>query len=188
MNGQLRVYSLLSFLVITSWFLADLFEETIEVPQKVAEHSPADYFSSGYVKKVMDLDGLLKNKLMADGMIHYSDDGTTHLENPIMILYNPDLPPWVIQSDAGILEADGDHLLLSGQVYISRDAAETLEPFNLNTSELQVLLSTSYAETDQWAELFDSKNRTEGVGLEITFSKPVDLKFLSKVKGRYELN
>jgi lipopolysaccharide export system protein LptC len=105
-----------------------------------------------------------------------------------MTLHNSDTPPWVIRSESGILEADGDNLLLEGKVFISRDAVNKREAFEINTSNLRVKLSISYAETGEWAEIIDGRNRTEGVGLESTFVNPVRLKFLSRVKGRYEFN
>ena len=105
-----------------------------------------------------------------------------------MTLHNSDTPPWIIRSEAGILAADGDNLLLKGQVFISRDAMKKRNSFKINTSNLRVKLSISYAETDEWAEIIDGRNRTEGVGLESTFVDPVRLKFLSRVKGRYEFN
>jgi len=186
-SSQNRVYFVLFLLAISSWFLADLFEPKAVVKVPVIDHSP-DYFSHGYYKKEMDKEGLLKNELTADKMIHYSDDETTHLDNPVMTLHSADVPPWVIKSETAILEADGDHLQLIGNVNVSRDGAKNLRPFVLNSSEMRVKLSTSYAETRQWAEIIDAQNRTQGIGLQITFIEPVRIKFLSKVKGRYEFN
>lgn len=186
-SSQNRVYFVLFLLVISSWFLADLFEPKEVVKAPVVDHSP-DYFSQGYYKKEMDKEGLLKNELTADKMIHYSDDETTHLEKPVMTLHSADVPPWVIKSETAILEADGDHLQLMGKVNISREGTENLRPFVLNSSKMRVKLSTSYAETEQWAEIIDAQNTTQGIGLEITFTEPVRINFLSKVKGRYVFN
>ncbi|KAF3982236.1 MAG: LPS export ABC transporter periplasmic protein LptC [Methylococcales symbiont of Hymedesmia sp. n. MRB-2018] len=185
--SQYKIYAVLTILLLGLWFLADIFEQKETQKVAVSAHSP-DYFSVGYYKKEMDVAGNIKNELNADKMTHYSDDGTTHLEQPVMTLYNSDAPPWVIKAETGILEADGDHLLLAGKVFISREGTEKLNPFNINTAELKVYLSVSYAETDQWAEIIDGSNRTEGIGLETTFSYPVKVKFLSNVKGRYEIN
>lgn len=186
--SQYRVYLVLAVLGVSSWLLADFFEQEFQDSDvTLVAHSP-DYFSNGYYKKEMTTQGLLKNELTADKMIHYSDDGKTHLERPVMTLYNSDTPPWVIKSEKGVLEADGDHLLLAGHVFISRDAKKKRRLFKINSLDLKVVLSTSYAETDQWAEVFDGVNKTEGVGMEAFFVEPVRIKFLSKVKGRYEFN
>lgn len=182
-----RFYYVLFVLTVCSWLLADIFEEKEVKIVKYVDHSP-DYFSSGYYKKEMDENGLMKSELIADKMVHFSDDGTTHLEHPVMTLYRSNQPPWVIESEGGILEADRDKLLLTGRVLINRAQSKSAKPFNIRTSELRVSLSTNYAETDQWAEIKDPHNRTAGVGMKATFVEPVKLKFLSKVKGRYEVN
>ena len=186
-SGQYRIYLVLFVLVFSSWFLADIFEpEETEVAQ-IVDNSP-DYFSTGYYKKEMAEDGLAKNELSADKMTHYSEDKTTHLVSPVMTLHNSDTPPWIIRSETGILEADGDNLLLAGKVFINRESINKRNAFKLNTSNLRVKLSTSYAETDEWAVIIDGRNRTEGVGMESTFVDPIRVKFLSRVKGRYEFN
>jgi len=185
--SQYRVYLVLAVLMISSWLLADFYEEDLNEPVKFVDHSP-DYFSTGYYKKEMTKQGKVKNELTADKMIHYSDDGKTHLDHPLMTLYNSESPPWVIASEKAVLEADGDHLLLTGLVFIRRDGVEHRQPFKINSRDLQVVLSTGYAETDQWTEVIDGINRTEGVGMQAFFVEPVRLKLLSKIKGRYEFN
>lgn len=183
--GQYKIYLVLFVLVIGSWFLSGLFEEKELKEFDVAAHSP-DFFSLGYSKKEMTIDGVVKSELNADKMTHFSDDGRTHLENPIMTLYNPGVAPWVIKAKGGVLEADKDHLLLTGEVNIKRDEGKKNKLFIINTTNLQVELSKSYAETGEWGEVIDGSNNTQGVGMETFFVEPVRIKFLSKVKGRYE--
>jgi len=185
--SQYGVYLVLAVLMAGSWLLADFFEEELKEPVTLVAHSP-DYYSNGYYKKEMTQQGLLKNELTADKMIHYSDDGKTYLAQPVMTLYNSDTPPWVIRSKKGVLEADGDHLQLVGKVNITREGTKDIRAFVLNSLDMKVKLSTSYAETKKWAEIIDAQNRTQGIGLKITFTEPVRINFLSKVKGRYEFN
>jgi lipopolysaccharide export system protein LptC len=148
-------------------------------------HSP-DYFSTGYTKWEMNELGRLKNKLLADKMIHYSDDGTTHMLNPVMFFHNEKTPPWVVNSETGILSGDGKDLLLNGKVTIDRKKAEGVTPLTINTSELKVKPETSYAETDEWAELISPPNTTTGTGMKMTFAQPIHLQLLANVKGKYE--
>ncbi len=183
--GQYKIYMILFALAFGSWFLSSHFDEEEHKEIEAIAHSP-DFFSSNYYKKEMNAEGLVKSELNAEMMIHYSDDGTTHLQAPVMILHNPDAPPWVIKAKDGILAADKDHLLLKGEVNISKDADKKSKAFTINTTSLQVQLSISYAETNEWAEVIDGLNNTQGVGMETFFVDPVRIKFLSKVKGRYE--
>lgn len=182
---QYKVYLVLCVFAVASWFLSSHFDEEEKKQVAAVAHSP-DFFSSGYYKKEMTDNGLVKSELNADKMTHFSDDGTTHLEKPVMTLHNPDVPPWIIRAEGGVLEADKDHLLLSGNVYINREESEGNKSFEINTSNLQVQLSISYADTVEWAEVIDGSNNTQGIGMETFFVDPVRIKFLSNVKGRYE--
>jgi lipopolysaccharide export system protein LptC len=56
-----------------------------------------------------------------------------------------------------------------------------------NSSNLKVKPEISYAETDAWTELISPPHITSGTGMKVTFSKPIHLQLLSKVKGRYEV-
>lgn len=179
-----QLYFYVTVVALLSWWLQQLYQQR-EAEIKVAEHSP-DFFSSGYYKKEMDLNGVAKSELLADKMEHYKTDGSTHLQRPVMTLYNPDTAPWNIQSDSGIMAADGDNLLLNGKAVISREASEGSSALKVTTSDLRVKLSTHYAETSAWADLVSPPNQTSGTGMEVTFAKPIHLKLLSKVKGRYE--
>ena len=179
-----HLYFYVAVVALLSWWLQQLYEQR-DAEIKVAENSP-DFFSSGYYKKEMDLNGVAKSELLADKMEHYKTDGSTHLQQPVMTLYNPDTAPWIIKSDSGIMAADGDNLQLNGKAVISREASKGSSALKVTTSDLRVKLSTNYAETSAWADLVSPPNQTSGTGMEVTFAKPIHLKLLSKVKGRYE--
>jgi len=180
-----QFYVYVAVAALLTWWLQQLYEKH-QIERRIAENSP-DFFSMGYYKKEMDINGLPKSELLADKMQHYKSDGSTHLEKPIMTLYNTEAEPWVIHSDSGIMDADGDHLQLNGHALINREASENASALKITTSDLRVTLSTNYAETAAWAELVSPPNKTEGIGMEATFVSPIHLKLLSKVKGRYEL-
>ncbi len=188
MLQQYRFYILLALIVLLSLWLTSISERDDTFVDTVHMQNGIDYFSNGYSKTEMDITGIPKSDLVADSMIHYSGDGTTHLEKPVMTLYNGDLSPWVIQSESGILQENGEDLLLNGKVYINREAGKTSKPLTVNTSALRVRLPDNYAETDEWAEIISVSNRTTGIGMKVTFVEPIHLRLLSKVKGRYEVN
>jgi len=183
---DLKPYLIVTFVALASWGLARWHEER-DVTVKIAENSP-DFFSSGYFKQQMDSDGLPKNELLADTMQHYKFDGSTHLSMPHITLINRSkTPPWVIKSTDGIMAADGDNLQLLGETVINREASKSAAALTIYTSNLQVKLSTNYAETNAWTKIISAPHETSGTGMEVTFVSPIHLKLLSKVKGRYEL-
>ena len=182
---NLQVFVYVGLAALLSWWLVKLNEQR-DVEIKIAENSP-DFFSTGYYKKEMSLEGLPKSELAAEQMQHYKSDGSTHLEKPVMTLYNPGQSPWQIKADSGVMAADGDNLQLNGTAYIHRDASKSNSALTINTSDLRVKLASHYAETQAWAEIISPPNKTAGTGMEATFVSPVHLKLLSKVKGRYEI-
>ena len=180
-----KIYLYLVVIALISWWLAELTGVVEIYHVQTPAHSP-DYFSKGYTKWEMNELGTLKNKLLADEMIHYSDDSTTHMVNPIMFFHNEKTPPWVVKSETGILSRDGEDLLLNGKATIDRAKAEGVAQLTINTSELKVKPETSYAETNEWAELISPPNKTTGTGMKLTFAQPIHLQLLANVKGKYE--
>jgi lipopolysaccharide export system protein LptC len=182
---NLKNYLYLAVLALLSWWLVKL-TGLDEINRYQAPPHSADYFSKGYSKWEMDQYGRLKSQLQADQMIHYSDDGTTIMTKPLMYSYNEKSPPWVINSETGILSADDKNILLNGKVTIDRAKGPNVSALTINTSNLKVKPETHYAETDAWAELISPPNKTTGTGMKMVYAQPVHLELLSHVKGKYE--
>jgi len=178
------IYLYTIIIAVMSWWLVKL-TGLDELRAPAPPHSP-DYFSTGYTKWEMNEAGKLKNKLLADKMTHYSDDGTTHLEKPVMSFHKEKTPPWVVKSETGVLSADGKDLLLTGKVHVERAKGEGVNQLIINTSNVRVKPETSYAETDEWAELISPSNVTTGTGMKLVFSNPINIKLLANVRGKYE--
>lgn len=180
-----KIYLYLGAFALCSWILVKFTGIELTGPGIIPPHSP-DYFSTGYTKWEMDKTGKPKNKLTADKMTHYSDDGTTHLDNPLMFFHNEKTPPWIVKSETGVMSADGKDLLLNGKASVERAAAPGVRGLTINTSNIKVNPETRYAETREWAELISPPNRTTGIGMKLVFAQPVHLQLLANVKGKYE--
>lgn len=180
------VFWLLPLAAASAW-LANLGEVEEAAPAATQAHS-VDYFSTTYSKLEMDAQGKPKDYLRAAKMMHYSDNKTTELTQPWMTFYNEDEPPWEVRSATARLSADGKDLYLDGEAHIDRAAAPGVRMLKINTSNLRVKPETSYAETDDWAELISTPDITTGTGMKVTFRKPIHLQLLSNVKGRYEVD
>ncbi|MGR8929735.1 MAG: LPS export ABC transporter periplasmic protein LptC [Gammaproteobacteria bacterium] len=180
-----QLYFYVALVALLTWWLQQIYVQQ-QMEMRIAENSP-DFFSTGYYKKAMDSDGVPTSELTADEMQHFKKDGSTHLKDPLMILYNRESNPWEIKADSGIMAADGDHLQLNGHTVINREASKDASALKVTTSNLRVTLSTNFAKTSDWAEIISPPNKTSGTGMEVTFVSPIHLKLLSKVKGRYEI-
>jgi len=184
-----KAYLYLAIVAAASWILVNLTGLDEVSRGLLPQHSP-DYFSKGYAKWDMNETGALKNQLLADKMIHYSDDRETHLDKPVFLSFSgrhaENRPPWIIGAQSGLLSADGKNLRLNGKVTIDRAGAKGVRPLQIKSSNLKVKPETGYAETDEWAELISSSNRTTGTGMKLVFMQPVRVELLSHVKGKYE--
>jgi lipopolysaccharide export system protein LptC len=180
-----QTYVYLACFALLSWWLADFIGLDDLNRAAMPPHSP-DYFSKGYIKWEMDKSGQPSSKLLAEYMVHYSDDQTTHTVKPVMYFYNDNTPPWIIKSETSELSADGKDLLLNGKAIVHRDKAEGVSELTINTSNLKVKPEISYAETAEWAELLSPPNVTTGTGMKLVFVEPIHLELLSNVKGKYE--
>jgi lipopolysaccharide export system protein LptC len=179
------IYALLAALALLSWWLAE-YSGLVEPARLTAKGNHPDYFSKNYTKWEMDETGKLKSKLVAEEMKHFAGYWATHTQKPIMVFSNEKTPPWVVESEIGIMSSDGKKLQLNGKVKINRAKGATVKQLIINTSNLMVTPETSYAETKAWAELISPPNITTGTGMKVTFKEPIHLELLSKVKGKYE--
>lgn len=187
---NIRIYTLALVLAGLSWWAVEIFKLPDEVTNETIaqpKHS-LDYFSKGYLKKEMDEQGVLKSELFAEEMLHYDDDGVTHMIKPVMSFYSADAPPWIVKSETGTLSVDGKNLLLNGQVFINRNKAENVKQLTIETTNLRVKTEENYAEGDEWAKLSSPPNWAEGIGIQMVFKKPISLKLLANVKSYYELD
>jgi lipopolysaccharide export system protein LptC len=185
LSKEHKLYLGLAVFALVSYGLVNLFSE--DEKRHGSGKQGADYFSTGYTKWEMDERGKLKNKLEAEKVTQYGDN-TSHSINPVMSFYNEKTPPWIVKSETGIMSADGKDLTLQGKAFISRAKAEGVKELIINTTNLRVKPETSYAETDDWAELLSPPNVTTGTGMKMVFATPVHLELLNNVKGKYETN
>jgi len=184
---QNQFYIYITAIALLSWFLLRMNSMVETHNNQAPAHSP-DYSSKGYTKWEMNELGILKKNVIADEMIHYSDDGTTHMVKPVMTFFNSNhkTPPWIVKSETGLLSSDGKDLSLNGKVNIDRAKAIGVSPLKINTSELKVKTETNFAETVKWAELISELNKTTGIGMKLTFIDPIHIELLAHVKGSYE--
>lgn len=192
MLSEYRVFFFWVSIALLSWLLLNLNDLNESIHSTPIAHSP-DYFSQGYNKWEMNEGGLPNSQLVADKIIHYSDDRETHLDHPVYVSFadksektGDKFPPWIIRSESGLLSADTKHLQLKGHVIIDKSKGTGSRAVQIRTTNLKVELDTRHAETDQSAELISDANRTTGQGMKFTFKPPVRLQLLSNVKGKYE--
>jgi len=150
-------------------------------------HTP-DYYVDDFSLSTMNLEGKLEQTLSAEHMQHYPDDDSTELTRPHLVIYEADSPPWKIHSETGWLSGDGSLVLLNGEVKINRAGGPGVRPLQITTRNVRARPKENYAETDEKARVRSLNDVQTSVGMQAWLKKPVRIKFLSKVRGRYEIN
>ena len=162
-------------------------DEPGEMLEVSLEHE-IDYYLSEFTSTEMDTEGRPAKRLKAQRMSHFKDDDSTELVSPRLTIYEPQRPPWQVVSETGWVSPDGEVVLLRGEVHIDRAAGQDVRPLNVVTRDLRVQPKHNYAETDQPATLISGENRIDTVGVQAWFSTPAHFKFLSRVRGHYEVH
>ncbi|MEE9355614.1 MAG: LPS export ABC transporter periplasmic protein LptC [Methylococcaceae bacterium] len=185
MIAKYQFYGLISVFALISWWMSQLTVSGEVEASAVLSQSP-DYFSTGYEKIEMDIEGQLKSKVTADKLTHYGDTDVAELNSLVMTMYKPESPTWVIRSETGSVPAGGREVFLNGRVFIDRAKSPGYEEIKIITSNLRVEPEQDYAETEEWTDLIMPPDKTSGTGMKVTFSNPIHLELLANVRGRYE--
>ena len=176
---------LLSLLAGFGWWLGPGREAP---PSRQAPAHTPQYVVNGLEVLSTGENGQPEHRLRAAQLRHYDDDGSTELRDPQLTIYDPETPPWEVSSERGWVSEDGDLVRLQGEVIITRAAGPKNRPVHILTSELRVEPDREYAETDQQVEIYSNEDWVRSVGAQVWFGEALRVKFLSTVRGRYELN
>ncbi len=168
-----------------TWWLA---QQGVEEPDYEPKPDSPDFYLENFTATTMGRDGKPDKSLSAERMIHYPADDSTELTQPRMTVFDKDRPPWRIQSETGWVSGDREIVLLNGEVKIDRSAAEGVRALHLTTSNLRVQPEQNYAETDEYVYAESDGSWVESTGMQTWFKKPMRIKLLAKVRGRYEVD
>ena len=169
-NKNLLIGAILLLLVLSTGWLNRTTQK--KIAYQPPAHSP-DYYLSHFTATTMDKNGRPDKRLAADKMVHFPDDEQR--------------PPWQVRSETGWVSGDKELVLLQGEVHIDRPAAPGVRPFNVVTRDLRVQPSNNYAETDADSLTRSRADWVESTGMQIWFARPIRVKLLANVRGRYEI-
>jgi lipopolysaccharide export system protein LptC len=182
---DLFVLALLSLLAIASWW-ARIEPEMRARAQ--AEQSSLEYFANNLEVTTTNEQGMLRHRLRAERLEHYLGERGTLLQQPRLSVYEEDKPPWQIVSERGQVSPGGELVVLEGEVTITREEGPGNPEVRILTRDLRIQPDEQYAETDQHVEIFRHNDWMESDGAQVWFTEPGRIKFLSNVRGRYEVN
>ncbi|MEA1050197.1 LPS export ABC transporter periplasmic protein LptC [Lamprobacter modestohalophilus] len=149
-----RELSLAALLIATGlaawWWLSA--RDTDKALAPSAERRP-DYVVEGLRAMTLGVTGEPERRLSAQRLRHYPDDGSSELDDPVLVVYSDDGPPLHARSALAWINARGDEILLEREVRLQRGATAQSAPVELRTSELLVLPEVDYAETADFVEI-----------------------------------
>lgn len=182
MRGLIWKLPVLVILAGLSWWLT-LDQTDPTSPEPVADSKNADYFLNRFEAVEMDASGKPVRDLAAVSMHHYPNDDSTELNHPILHIHNPIKPSWRIESEKGYVSANGELVLLAGNVAIDRPAATGYNAIAIRTQELRVRMEDDYAETDRAVDIRFGIHKMKGVGMTAHFTAPIRVRLLADVGG-----
>lgn len=184
MRHPLILTLLLVALAGFSWWLAGE-DEAGPTVAHIQGNREVDYFLRGLDATTMSLQGKPARTLKAEELRHYTDDKTSQLVTPQLLVYQKAGPPWQIESDHGVVSEDGSLVLLQGAVHLQRAAAPGNPPVTIDTRNVRVQPRQDYAETDERVRVRSNDDRIDATGMQAWFRQPPRIKFLADVKGFY---
>lgn len=146
-------------------------------------HDP-DFIVQRFSAVRLGVDGRPDYKVFGERLVHYPDDGTSHVELPRVIRGEPGEAPITMTASRGLIARDGEDVHLTDNVRVVRAAYGQRSEAVLTTSYLHVIPDQNLAITDKPVRIQDGNIVMDGVGLE--FNSKTRVATLNKVKGRYE--
>ena len=176
---------LLTSAVLTGWVL-ERYDDDKRVARKTQDHDP-DYYMENFVRTAMDAEGIVKDRLRADFMVHYPDDDTSELVQPHMEIYNEADKPWHVVAERAWVGSGNEVVLLYGEVEIWRPGAGGERRIEVLTRDLRVLLQEDYAETDHPATIRSPNTVVNAIGMRANFGRN-RIELVDQVRSRHDVN
>lgn len=177
-------------LALLSWWLLRQ-ERTQEAGSQAAAHR-VDYSMRDFEMTVMDDGGRPSQRLQAISMVHYSDDGSSELQQPRLLLYSSAgqaaearaSEHWSVRAERARLYPGGVEMVLEGRVVMQRFDVAGKVTLELETRDLKVNTERQQASSVEQVEIRERHGVTRARGLEIDL-KAGQLELLAAVRGEY---
>lgn len=167
---------------ITFWI-----DKRVQPPPPVRDgstrHDP-DFIIDNFSAMRMNPDGSERHALQGTKMIHYPDDGSTHLESPRFVHFDYKTAPVRVTSKRALLSRNGENVYFIGDVNIYREPYADQAAMTLITDYLHVIPDLDLAKTDRAVTMTQGSSRADGVGMEYDNRNRI-AKLHSKVKVTY---
>ena len=108
-------------LALGTWWLTQR-AAVMPVEDTVPGVREPDYVIENFLAHAMNEAGSPKYRLSAERLLHYPDDDTAHLVEPVLVQYLPDGARTTTRARTGVMPGDGSEILMRGDVHVTRSA------------------------------------------------------------------
>jgi lipopolysaccharide export system protein LptC len=144
-----------------------------------------DYWVEGLSATTMDAQGQPERRLVATELRHYAREDGSELDDPVLTLFNPDTPPWVVRSERGLISEGGDRIGLIGDVHLTRAGSASVRPLHLTTEALWVEPEQERARTDRPVRLISHEDWvTSANGALVHYAEPLRVELFGRAHAR----
>ncbi|MGH8428361.1 MAG: LPS export ABC transporter periplasmic protein LptC [Gammaproteobacteria bacterium] len=166
----------------TTWLIIANRSPPTPTPTPVAASSAPDYVLKDAVVTRYDTLGSPRYVLDAATIVHLPVSGASALTRPTLDYYSASGTTWRISAARGRLDADGDHLMLAGQVQAHE--LDLSDPLHFAAPTAEIALDRRIVRSAGRVKLWQKGYETEGTGLYADLRAGV-VNLLHEVSSRY---
>lgn len=126
-----------------------------------------DYFLEDFSATRFGTDGRIVQQLTAKKLVHYPEGVPTDVESPNLTDTQPGRATIRARADKAKLSPDNEHMYLTGNVVVERDARDGRGKLVVNSEYLHVQPKLEKADTDRRVTIVDASGRHVGNAMEV---------------------
>ncbi len=176
---------------LTYWLDAQI--QKPDVSRSIAPRHTPDLFIDRFHATQYSADGAPQQQLTAVHAEHFADDDSIELEQPQVVLQNPEQPRFTLTAARAQVSGDRQDLYLRGNVTAIREAPPggdrqdglPGEPLTLHTEYLHVRPNDNTMRTDRKVSLESPSAYIESVGMDLDRNTHI-IKLHSHIQGTFQ--
>lgn len=146
-------------------------------------HDP-DAMAENFVARRLDQNGIVRYRLSGPSMVHYPDDDSSELRDPVLVSYRPSAPDVTVTGRNARVTAKGETIYLWEEVSITRAATPNRPEMIARMPDLTAQPEVGTAFTNSPIDVVQGQSRLTGIGAHFDNNTSI-LTLQSQVRGTY---
>ncbi len=176
---------LLAALVAVSYWAGRERQDPQQAPSPGLD-TQLDYALQDFELKFFDREGLQTLRLTAPVLANHATSGVGEISKPVLDVVS-DGKFWKIVAESATVQADREHITLSGNVWMHRRDPNGTAILDIHTSELMLEITPGIAFSDRPVRVVDGHDIMTAVGFRVNMNND-NFQLLDKVKLIYAIN